>query len=267
MEGPKKEVYFAQKHNPGELSASDFTHMNELGVTIQGRPFDRLVYHFVLTYSNWEAGTVCFGESFESLSEGLQNALWELGGVPKRHRTDRMSSAVHRVSSTEASFTESYEGLLRHYGMSGEKIQAGKAHENGDVEQRRHRFKRSVEQELLLRGSRDFGTREEYDGFLREMFARLNAGRQERFREECACLRRLPAMRLDDAKRLRVKVGVGSAIRVQHNVYSVSSRLIGEWVEARVYAERSLVSPESQNFSFAAHAAHEHDGKIQDSGA
>lgn len=237
-EGPRKEVYFAQKHHPGELCASDFTHMNELGITMQGQRFDHLIYHFVLTYSNWETGTVCFGESFESLSEGLQNALWELGGVPKRHRTDRLSSAVHRVSSTEATFTESYQGLLRHYGMMGEKIQAGQAHENGDIEQRHHRLKRAVEQELLLRGSRDFGSREEYAGFLRGIFARLNAGRQERFREECACLRRLPALRVDDAKRLRVKVGVGSTIRVQHNVYSVSSRLIGEWVEVRVYAER-----------------------------
>jgi hypothetical protein len=237
LEGAGKEVYFAQKHHPGELCASDFTHMGELEITIEGQRFDHLMYHFVLTYSNWETGTVCFGESFESLSEGLQNALWELGGAPKRHRTDRLSSAVRRVSSTEARFTESYEGLLRHYGLRGEKIQAGKAHENGDVEQRHHRFKRAMEQALLLRGSRDFGSREEYGGYVRALFTRLNAGREERFREECVRLGRLPAMRLDDAKRLRVKVGCGSTIRVQHNVYSVSSGLMGEWVEARVYAE------------------------------
>ena len=35
-EGPAKEVFFAQRHHPGRLSASDFTHMNELGITIQG---------------------------------------------------------------------------------------------------------------------------------------------------------------------------------------------------------------------------------------
>ena len=35
------------------LSASDFTHMNELGITIQGQSFSRLIYHLVLTYSNW----------------------------------------------------------------------------------------------------------------------------------------------------------------------------------------------------------------------
>ena len=78
-EGPAKEVYFTQIHEPGKLSESDFTHMSDLGVTISGEPFDHLIYHFVLTYSNWEAGSICFSESFESLKEGLQNALWELG--------------------------------------------------------------------------------------------------------------------------------------------------------------------------------------------
>jgi hypothetical protein len=58
---------------------------------------DHLIYHLVLPYSNWETGTICFSESFESLSEGLQNALWELGGVPERHQTDRLTSAVHKM--------------------------------------------------------------------------------------------------------------------------------------------------------------------------
>jgi len=94
-EGPPKEVFFDQIHTPGQLCASDFTHMNDLSVTIAGQPFDHMVYHFVLTYSNWETCTVCFSESFESLSAGVQNALWELGGVPQLHRTDRLSAAVH----------------------------------------------------------------------------------------------------------------------------------------------------------------------------
>ena len=113
--GPAKEVFFSQVHHPGRLCASDFTHMKSLAVTIGGQPFDHLVYHFVLTYSNWESITICFSESFESLSEGLQNAVWELGGVPQRHRTDRMSLAVNNASN-EKEFTERYTGLLDYYG-------------------------------------------------------------------------------------------------------------------------------------------------------
>ena len=233
--GPFKEVYFQQKHTPGELCASDFTHMNELEITIDGVIFKHMIYHFVLTYSNWETGTICFSESFESISEGLQNALWELGGVPSKHRTDRLSSAVHKVSNPEE-FTQRYKGLLSHYKLKGEKIQAGKANENGDIEQRHYRFKKAVGQALLLRGSRNFVSRKEYTEFLRSMFARLNSGRKGRFQEELRVLRRLPERRLNDFKRQRVKVGPGSAIRVQHNVYSVPSRLKGEWVETRLYA-------------------------------
>jgi hypothetical protein len=57
-EGDAKEVFFAQEHFPGRLGQSDFTHMSSLGVTILGIPFNHLIYHFVLTYSNWETGTI-----------------------------------------------------------------------------------------------------------------------------------------------------------------------------------------------------------------
>ena len=236
LEGPPKEVFFSQKHTPGELGQSDFTRMGSLGVTIHGQPFEHMFYHFVLPYSNWETGTVCFSESFESLSQGLQNALWELGGVPQAHRTDRMSTAVHKMDHPEL-FTRRYNALLDHYGLEGRRIQADSPHENGDVEQRHHRFKKAVEQALILRGSRDFPDRETYGQFLRHLLRQLNANRQERFKQELAVLQRLPRRRLDVCNRLRVKVGQGSTIRVNHNVYSVDSRLVRETVDVRLYAE------------------------------
>ena len=236
-EGPGREVFFAQKHVPGRLGQSDFTHMSELGITIGGQSFPHLLYHFVLTYSNWESASICYSESFESLSDGLQNALWELGGVPLEHRTDRMSTAVNNMSD-EREFTARYEALLRHYRLEGQKIQTGKANENGDVEQRHHRLKRAVDQALLLRGSRDFGAIAEYQRFLRALVAQLNAGRRPRLVEEIQYLRGLPERRLESAKRVRVKVDSGSLIYVDRNTYSVNSRLIGEPVESRLGAER-----------------------------
>ena len=130
-------MFFAQEHRPGALCQSDFTHCRELGVTVNGQAFPHLIYHFVLSYSNWETGSICYSETFESLSEGLQNALWQLGGVPSEHRTDRMSAAVNNLSDAKE-FTRAYEGLLRHYRIDGQKIQAGNANENGDVEQRHY---------------------------------------------------------------------------------------------------------------------------------
>lgn len=236
LEGPAQEIFFPQVHHPGDLSESDFTSMNSLGVTINRQQFPHLVYHFVLTYSNWEAGTVCFSESFESLSLGLQDALWKLGGVPKRHRSDRLSAAVHNACKREE-FTVRYQGLLKHYRIEGEKIRAGEAHENGDVEQRHYRLKRALDQALLLRGSRDFDRREEYAAFLERFFDDLNAGRRVRLEEELAVLGRLPERRFDDHRWVRARVGLASTVRVANNSYSVSSRLRGETVDVKIGAE------------------------------
>jgi nucleotide-binding universal stress UspA family protein len=234
--GPQKEVFFGQVHQPGRLCASDFTFMNELQVTIQGRQFDHLLYHFVLTYSNWEWATICFSESFESLSEGLQESLWQLGGAPDRHRSDRMSAAVNNLSDRRE-FTQRYQALTNHYRLTMEKTNPRQAHENGDIESLHRHLKKAIEQALLLRGSRDFESREVYETLLHEVLAQKNAGRRGRLEEELPALRPLPARRLESYKRVRVQVDQGSLIRVQKNVYSVHSRLIGEDVDVRVYAD------------------------------
>lgn len=236
-EGPPKEVFFPQVHTPGKLSQSDFTSMTSLGITIAGEPFPHLLYHFTLTYSNWETGQVCFSESFEALSKGLQDALWELGGTPSEHRTDRLTTAVAKPESPEE-FTQRYNALLSHYGIKGAKTQAGKANENGDIEQSHHRMKRAVDQALMLRGSRDFSSRSEYEGFIKDLFLRRNAGRVERLAEELPHLGRLPQRRTEDFTRLRVGVGKSSTIRVKQNTYSLPSRLIGSEVDVRVHADR-----------------------------
>ena len=236
LEGPSKEAFFPQLHRPGELAQSDYTHMGKLGITINKQPFDHLVYHFVLTYSNWETGSICYSESFESLSEGLQAALWELGGVPRTHQTDRLTAAVHNALHAEE-FTQRYQALLKHYGLIGRKSQAGSPNENGDVEQRNHRFKKAVQQALLLRGSFDFNSIDEYRDFLHKLFARLNRGRRERFLEEQRVLRNLPKRRLESCTRLEVGVGRASTIRVSNNTYSVASRLIGETLQVQLFAD------------------------------
>ena len=237
LEGPAKEVCFAQVHHPGRLGASDFSHMTKLGVTLGGRSFEHLIYHFVLTYSNWEAFTICYSESFESLSEGLQNAFWELGGVPQRHRTDRLGAAVANGSDMKE-FTLRYQGLLEHYGTLPEKTNPNSGHENGDVEQRHHRFKRAVDQALMLRGSRDFADLQAYRQFLKALTEQLNLGRKTRFAEELQVIRGLPPARLEAVKRLVARVDCGSLIHVDRNAYSVNSRLIGQKVEVRLYAEQ-----------------------------
>jgi transposase InsO family protein len=233
--GAPKEVFFTQEHVPARQAQSDFTHLTKLMVTIAGQVFEHMFYHFTLVYSNWEWGMVCASESWESLCEGLQNALWQLGGVPAEHRTDSLTAAVKPVGSRDE-FTERYQGLLRHYGMRASHTTPSRSHENGDVEQSHHRFKRAVDQELLLRGSRDFASREEYEEFLRKLLLRRNGLRRERLEEETQTLRRLPDKRLESYSKESLKVSGNSVINIRDNHYSVPSQLIGERVEVRIYA-------------------------------
>lgn len=236
ISGPAREVFFPQIHTPGELCQSDFTDMSALGITIQREFFRHLFYHLVLTYSDWETGSICFSESFESLLTGFQNAVWELGGVPRVHQTDRLSAAVRNMGN-RVEFTERYHQLLRHYGIEAKAGNAGRGNENGNVEQRHYRFKDTVDQALMLRGSRDFKSRSEYESFLRSILKQLNQNRSERFQEEIKCLKPLPATKLPGYTMTEMRVGRSSTIRVAKNTYSVHSRLIGETVSVRLHSE------------------------------
>jgi hypothetical protein len=83
LNGPEREVFFPQDHPPGREAQLDFTHGGELEVTIGKQPFPHLFFEFVLSYSGWRFVDLAFGETFEALRQGVQGALWTLGGAPQ----------------------------------------------------------------------------------------------------------------------------------------------------------------------------------------
>jgi hypothetical protein len=239
LHGPDQEVIFEQVHQPGLRSQSDFTNMNELAVTLAGQPFPHLFYHFVLTYSNVEAATLCKSETFEALAQGLEHALWQVGGVPKEHRTDHLSAAKkHLDSAGQQDFTQRYQALMAHYQLQPTLNNAGVSHENGDVEQSHYRFKQALDQALRVRGSRDFVDRASYESFVAELIRKRNLKRSVRFEVERKQLRPLPAVPLAPCRQLEVRVSRFSTIAVLGNLYSVPSRLIGFNLRVRVWAEK-----------------------------
>ena len=233
LHGNHKEVFFSQVHKPGNLCSSDFTRMGELNITIQGHPFPHMFYHFVLTYSNWESVTLCYSENLESFSEGLQNALWDLGGVPLNHLTDRLTAAMKNFAN-QVKFGARYQALLDHYKLSGMKTQPYSGNENGDAEQAHNRFKKALDQALMIRGNRDFLSISEYLNYVANIIRGRNSGRCERLKEELLKLQKLPRKRIEDATIYECRVGRGSTITIKHNIYSVDSRLIGEKVDVKV---------------------------------
>ena len=82
--GPDQDVIFRQEHEPGRMGLSDFTDTSALNITVAGVTLVHRLYHFRLAFSGFaHAHVVLGGESFVALAEGLQNALWALGGVPQ----------------------------------------------------------------------------------------------------------------------------------------------------------------------------------------
>lgn len=238
LHGPEREVFFTQLHHPGRCGQSDWTCMNELEITIGGVAFDHLLYHFVLPYSNWEYVEIARSESYAALSQGLQNALWALDGVPEQHRTDNTTAATHDLKREDGrAFNARYMGLVGYYGLEPTTNSPGNGNENGDVEKAHDLFKRAANEMLKLRRSREFASRSEYERFLRELAAKRNKRRTERLAEERPVLRPLPARRHDDVVELTVVVKRTSTITVMHNVYSLPARLIGHEVKVRVEAE------------------------------
>ena len=66
------------------MGLSDFTALKQATITVAGQPFPHLLYHFRLAHSGWSYVQVMQGgESFLALAQGLQNALWLMGGHPK----------------------------------------------------------------------------------------------------------------------------------------------------------------------------------------
>ena len=235
--GSEKEVFFAQEHRPGEAMQTDFTVCNSLGITISGEAFPHMLCHSVLPYSNWEWATVCLSESMMAMKRGVQDTVMRLGKIPTYHQTDHSTAATHQISQEEKrrGFNEEYLKLMNHLGMEPRTIEVGKKNQNGDVESSHRVLKNRILQHLLLRGSRDFASVEEYERWMQSILSQANPLRQKRIEEELSSMRPVSVTRLPDYLEERTRVSVWSTIRVRHNAYSLPSRLIGEVVEVRIF--------------------------------
>ena len=238
QEGPPKRIFFPQVHRPGEAMQTDFTWANALGITIGGEPFPHLLCHPVLPYSNWEWATVCQSESMAALRRGVQAALVRLGRAPTYHQTDNSTAATHDLRTGKRGFNAEYVALVEHFGMIPRTIEVGEKEQNGDVEALNGVLKRRLDQQLLLRGSREFETVARYEGWVQTCLEAANRLRAARVAEELAAMRPLPAARLPEFVEQDVRVTAWSTIRVKHNAYSVPSRLAREVVRVRIFEER-----------------------------
>jgi len=240
IHGEEQEVIFRQVHEPGRTGLSDFTDMGDVGITIAGVPLDHRLYHFRLAYSGFEhAHVVLGGESFVALAEGMQNALWALGGAPREHRTDSLSAAFRNLDKeTREDLTLRYDELCAHYGMTPTRNNAGIAHENGSIEGPHGHLKRAIEDALLMRATSDFEDLAAYRRFIDEIVGRRNARNAKRIDIERAEFLELPDRRTCDYEEVTVRVTSSGGFTLRKVFYTVPSRLIGHRLRVRLYDDR-----------------------------
>lgn len=240
VHGEAQEVIFRQTHEPGRLGLSDFTDMGSLSVTIAGQPLDHLLYHFRLVWSGFEhAHVILGGESFVALAEGLQNALWSVGGSPLYHRSDSLSAAFRNLDAdAQVDLTNRYEDLCAHYRMTPTRNNKGIAHENGSIESSHGHLKNAVRDALLMRGTRDFNDLRSYRAFIDEIVSRRNAAHGKRIDAERPHLQALPARRTTDFEEVVVTVSRTGGFALRKVFYTVPSRLIGHRLRVRLFDDR-----------------------------
>jgi transposase InsO family protein len=238
--GPEQDVIFRQEHPPGLMGLSDFTDTAELGVTVAGVVLDHRLYHFRLAFSGFvHAHVVLGGESFVALAEGLQNALWTLGGVPKEHRSDSLSAAFRNLdAAAQEDLTQRYQGLMRHYDMTPSRNNPGVAHENGSIESPHGHLKKALEDALLMRGARDFDDLDAYRRFVDEIVGRQNAHNRKRIELERPHLAELPKRRTADFEEKVVTVTSSGGFILRRVFYTAPSRLIGHRLRVHLYDDR-----------------------------
>lgn len=250
--GPEKEVHFQQLHRPGEVMEFDWTHATVLNVTIGDRPFDHLLAHGVLPYSNAEWAVPCVSESSLSLKAGVQAAFWAFGGVTKILQTDQSGTATHQLKrgAKQRGFNKEYLALCAHLRVEPRTIHVHSPDENGDVESLQRHLKERIELQLQLRGSRDFKDVTEYAAFVADVCHRANRDglRQARLTEERLLLQPLPPMHYPAYVQDSLAVSKYSTVRIKNHYYTVPARLIGctlqvqydEW-KVRLFHARKLV--------------------------
>ena len=235
--GPSQEVMFSQQHYAGQQCLSDFTEFSDITITIKGAGFVHKLYHFRLMFSGWSYMQIIQGgESYAALSEGLQNALWLLGGSPCEHRTDSLSAAFKNLSASAAKDqTEQYTQLCSNLGMKATRNNKGVSHENGGIESPHGHVKNRIRQALLLRGNYDFKSIDDYQLWIQDIVNKHNARNAKKITIELPALKPLPNFKSADFRVYSAKVSSSSTIKVTTSLYSVPSKLIGANLQIHQY--------------------------------
>ena len=165
-----KGMIFPQEHPPGHEAQAAFTNPTVLGVTIQGHPYQHLLYNFRLSHSGWCYVQVTDDDIPQAVAQCMEQAIASLGRCPSVLRTDYTNAAIQDGKPP----AEMAELLQRHH-MTLSLANRGRPWEIGGVRSGNRGVKRALEQALIIRGNRDFAHQDEYRTFVQDTINRRNA--------------------------------------------------------------------------------------------
>ena len=223
-----------RKRRPGEEVQVDFTHLDGLGITIQGKSEPLVLFVFRLRYSGWTYAEVFQGETLPALIQGLQNALQQLNGVPRRLWRDR-----HGSSTWNGKPIPPFELVIEHYRLWLSLIPQGSPWMNGGVERGNGVIKTKIKQILLELGTRDFASRQAFQDVVRRAVNWSNRMPevQHKLAEERNRLSPLPKGQVPTHLEKKAKVGRFGLIVLSGCIYSVPWAA-GTNVFVRMYDDR-----------------------------
>ena len=229
------EAFIPQEHLPGLEAQVDFTNGASLKVTIGGAAYRHKLGHFVLSHSKARYVHPATTESFPAVLHLIQAAVQRFGGAPTVLRSDGVPSCIQKGKPIIE-----YRGFLRHYGMRASVINPYCPNENGVVEHANFRIKNAINQALIVKGNRDFGSVEEYAAFVQTAVDRYNRrpAIAAKLEVERSHLRPLPAEPAPIYETNSLLVDKYSLIHVKANAYSVPSHFIGQQLTVHLYDDR-----------------------------
>ena len=223
----RQEVFVPLVHRPGEEAQVDFF---EVTVEVDGER--RRVWKLLirLMHSGRDFAWLYPRGDQVAFLDGHVRAFAHFGGVPQRCVYDNLSAAVRKVMLPRRELTERFQALVNHYSFTPCFARPGVGHDKGGVESRgkgirlqyltpipRGATLQAVSEELLQALDRHADT------------SRDRAGRSvsERFVEESAHLRALPARPFAARRVVLCSVSRSAQVKVEGAVYSVPSHWHG----------------------------------------
>ncbi|MFN0147655.1 MAG: IS21 family transposase [Dehalococcoidia bacterium] len=191
------EVYIPLVHRPGDEAQVDFF---EVAVDIEGERRKAWQFLVRLMYSGRDFAWLYERCDQLAFLDGHVRAFAHFGAVPRRMVYDNLGAAVARVTFPRRQLTERFQALASHYLFEPCFARPGEGHDKGSVEGRG----RVIRLQQLTPIPRGRSLAELSTGLLTALDG--EQGWQERFAEEQAVLRPLPASPFEARRVVPVRV-------------------------------------------------------------